>query len=507
MVRKTLNFLSFIVLSILFFSIQTKADQPILKSGWYLWDPYQYLKTPNDPDSLTGLDVELQKQILKKAGFDVSITPVSWKEHQNDLRTGKRDVAMGAFYSDERAEFAYISEPYRFEENSLFTLREKVGQHTYSNLEEFLKYIPAQKPKIGIVKGYRYADETLNAFIQDPKNKDFFIASETDNQNLELLLQGQIDGFLADRIVGATVIWRNKVGSKLSEKRLNIKAPIYMLMSKKTISQTTRNKINQAIVELKQSPEYAQTVSWYLYPVLLMETTDSYWFRIIELIGTIAFALSGLVVAYRCNASLFGTFILSLLPSFGGGILRDVIFGRYPIWFMQARFYILLVLSVVAVKFFIVRYMAQRPHALDRFFKSHKLKPVDVFDNLLVITDAIGLAAFTVTGVLVSLIVKADPLWLWGPFFAFLTGAGGGMLRDIVAQSNQVGAIHGEIYPEVAILWGFILSMFLTLTVDSINPSHIEIAVIVTIISAFLTRMIIHFGKIPNIFILGRQLS
>ena len=120
---------------------------------------------------------------------------------------------------------------------------------------------------------------------------------------------------------------------------------------------------------------------------------------------------------------------------------------------------------------------------------------------MLTVTDAIGLAAFTVTGVLVSLIVKADPLWLWGPFFAFLTGAGGGMLRDIVVKEGKVGAVHGEIYPEIALVWGLLFSLYLTYTVDNIDPVKIEISVIVTIVCAFLTRILIYFNKVPNIHI------
>jgi len=275
-----------------------------LKGGWYPWDPFQYLKNPSDSTTLTGLDIELQKLILKKAGFLVEIAPVSWKQHQEDLKTGKRDYAMGAFYSEERARDFYMA-PYRFEENSLFALRKNLAKFTFSNVKEFLTYIRKNNVKVGVVEGYRYGDTDINDFINDPKNNDIIVKSETDDHNLNFLLNGNIQAFLADRIVGSTIIWRQNVGRNVGEKNLGIKAPIYMLMSKKTLTESQFHAISQSIAKIKHSSEYARVVSWYLYPVLLLETTETDWFYIIEVIGIIAFAISGLVVAYGCNASLF----------------------------------------------------------------------------------------------------------------------------------------------------------------------------------------------------------
>jgi polar amino acid transport system substrate-binding protein len=478
----------------------------VLKGGWYHWDPYQYLKVPGDNASLTGLDVELEKLIMQKAGFpNIKISLVSWKQHQEDLKNGTKDFAMGAFYSEERAKVDYISEPYRYEENSLYVLRKDISKHIYTNAKEFLKYIKDQKLKIGVVDGYRYASDDINNFIANPANKDNIVPSPTDNENLSLLLNGKVDGFLADRIVGATIIWREKIGRQVSEKRLDVKAPIYMLLSKKSITPEEFKKINTAITQLKDSPEYVRTVAWYLYPILLLETTDSEWFSVIEIIGMIAFALSGLVVGYRCGASLFGTFILCLLPSFGGGVLRDVVFGRFPVWFMAAKQYLILVIVIAIIGFFGMRLYTKYGHVIRNLIPKNHFNPTKIFDVLLEITDAAGLAAFTVTGVLVSLIVKADPLWLWGPFFAFLTGAGGGAIRDLFVKEHKVTIITGGLYAESAIFWGLMLSLYLTFTASDVDPQKIEIAVISTIVLGFLGRVLIYFYKIPNIYIVDKK--
>lgn len=489
-------------------SKETNQDR-VLKGGWYNWDPYQYLKTPDDNTSLTGLDVELAKLIMSTAGFpNISITPVSWKQHQEDLKTGKRDFATGAFYSGERAKFDYITEAYRYEEDSLFVLRKDISEHTYSDTRSFLKHVKENNLKIGVVDGYRYASDDINDFIANPNNKENIIPSATDNDNLNLLLSGKINGFLADRIVGATIVWRDKIGRQISEKRLDVKAPIYMLLSRKSITPEEYKKINQAIINLKGGPEYIRTVNWYLYPVLLLETTDSAWFSLIEIIGIIAFALSGLVVGYRCGASLFGTFILCLLPSFGGGMLRDIMFGRFPVGFVLSKYYLILVIGISVVGFFCIRLFGKYTHCVRNLMpENYRFSPTKLFDTLLVITDAAGLASFTVTGVVVSLVVNLDPLWLWGPFFAFLTGAGGSVMRDIVVKEHKVTIINGGLYGETAILGGFILSLYLAYTAVDVDPLKIEIAVILTIILTFLTRIIIYFCKIPNIYIVDKKQS
>lgn len=489
------------------------ADRQVLRGGWYFWDPYQYIDRSSDPFVLTGLDVELEKLILSQAGFSVDISDVSWKQHQEDMELGKRDVAMGAFYSPQRAKYSYFTESYRFEEDSFFVLKKNLFNHQYDDVKGFIDYVKQNNLVVGVTEGYLYASDELNQFIQDPKNAKYIFKSPNDLRKLNLLMGHKIDGFLADRIAGSTVIWRQKLGHKVSEKRLQgAKAPIYMLLSRKTISEADYNRINEAVKEIKKSNDYSRIVSWYLYPVILLETTSSNWFYLIELIGIIAFALSGLVVAYRCNATLLGTVILSLLPPFGGGVMRDILIGRFPVWFLQADTYILIVLVLVGLGFVMIRYADYWKKLFSRWNQSRFFKNSDrILDSILLVTDAIGLATFTVTGVLVCMVGKTSPLWLWGPLFAFLSGAGGGMIRDFIVKGIsdvEVDAINGQLYGEIALLWGGLLSMYLFLTVNDVDPSYIKFSVLFTIFMCFFTRIVVYVYQIPNIKIsIGKQAS
>jgi hypothetical protein len=69
---------------------------------------------------------------------------------------------------------------------------------------------------------------------------------------------------------------------------------------------------------------------------------------------------------------------------------------------------------------------------------------------------------FSVIGVIVAVESGASPLWLWGPLLAMLTGAGGGIMRDVIRADSNMPSLKGEFYAEVALIWGFLFSLFLS---------------------------------------------
>lgn len=499
-----------------YYSTLYDLDRHVLRGGWHFWDPYQYIETTGEGAVLTGLDIELQKLILAQAGFNVEFPEVSLRQHQEDLETGERDVAMGAFYSPRRAKYNYLTVPYRFEENSFFVLRKNLLKNNYTDVKGFLEHIKQNNLVIGVTDGYLYASSEINNFIENPDNARHILKLPNDLRKVNYLISKKIDGFLSDRIAGATVIWRQKLGQFVAEKRIKgVKAPVYMLLSRETVSPEDYTKINNVVKEIKENNEYNKIVSWYLYPVILLETTSSFWFNMIEMIGILAFAISGLVVGYRHNATLLGTLILALLPSFGGGVLRDILVGRFPVWFLQADYYIIIVSIVVFLGFFMIRYSplikryTQKSSLINKYYLIISKHSDPLMDKALLLTDAIGLATFTVTGVLVCMIGKTSPLWLWGPAFAFLSGAGGGMIRDFVVKGDKnekIAAINGQIYGEIAVFWGAFLSLYLFFHAHDVNPSHIKFSVIFTIIMCFLTRVVIYIFDIPNLKIVSSSL-
>jgi polar amino acid transport system substrate-binding protein len=470
------------------------GDKKTLTNGWYLWEPYQFNQVTGQEYKLVGMDVDLTKTIAKKMGINVRYDSITWSRHQRELRDGKRDMASGATYTEERAAFSYFSIPYRFEENSLFISKRSDKKLSFRNISEYLVQIKLQNFRLGVIKGFIYADPKITSFIADTSNSDIIFFYDTDEESLEALLKNDIDGFMCDRIVGAALILDKNVGNKVREIPLKIKTPIHFMFSKASVPLDLVNRFNTEIRKFVTGKEYKNIAKSYIYPVLLLETIDSEWFYVVGLIGTIAFAISGVAIAAKDNCTFFATMILAIIPSIGGGIMRDVIINRATIGIILTPSYIYYILLVVVTGFATLRLL--------NYYNSDAYEDTFLqkfWHNLLVICDAIGQAAFIVTGVSIVIVMRIEPIALWGPFFAFLTSNGGGMLRDLMRNREPIVSISEEINPEISIIWALIFSIFLDSRAYSYNSESITYVVIAVVCGAFITRLLVHYFKIPNI--------
>jgi polar amino acid transport system substrate-binding protein len=465
-----------------------------LIGGWYLWEPYQFNKiTPGGYD-LSGMDIDLVKSIAKKVGVEISYEQVDWGKHQEDLKSGARDIAAGATYTAARAEYVYFSVPYRFEENSLFTLSNSNKSLEFKSISEFLAQVRLQNYVLGVTQGFIYADPQINLFINDQTTQDIIKKYKNDVEALNALMKGEIDGFIADRVVGASAILNKKVNGAVKEVELNIKTPIHLMFSKKTVPLELVDKFNQEIKKFSASDEFKSIAKTYLYPVLLLQTIDSKWFYFIGVVGTLSFAISGIAISAKDNATLFGTFLFAMIPSVGGGIMRDVLLNRDEVGVFLTPSYMYYIIILVVVCFFAIRLLeyynkrSNEDNQVTRFW-----------DNILVFGDALGQAAFIVTGVCIVIMARIEPIELWGPFFAFLTANGGVILRDLLRKKHDIICLNGGINAEVSIMWGLIFSIYLDAHSHNPDPDSIKNIVLLVVVGAFITRIAAHYMKIPNI--------
>src|SRR6516164_4820597 len=198
----------------------------------------------------------------------------------------------------------------------------------------------------------------------------------------------------------------------------------------------------------------------------------------------VAFALSGVVLAYEGQYTLFGALVLAALPAAGGGIVRDLLLQREPLGIVQNPEALLTVFGTVLV---VIKTIPRiRAGLLTKYLQSH----ARLGTRLIEVFDAIALAAFTVVGVVVALDTSAQPLWLWGPIAAVLTASFGGLMRDLFRHDRVIANLRGELYPEIAVVWGLALAIFLEWEGERLQPDEIKLGVIVTILGAFLTRMV-----------------
>lgn len=181
---------------------------------------------------------------------------------------------------------------------------------------------------------------------------------------------------------------------------------------------------------------------------------------ILEIIGTIAFSVSGAVVGIKKKMDILGVVTLGIITAVGGGILRDIIIGVVPPTAFCDPIYALIAIAVALLAFF--------P------FISKKIN-LDHF--IWVLADSIGLGAFTMIGV--STGTAFDNLFL-EVFLGVLTGVGGGVIRDICSGDLPmifikhfyacpciIGAVICAVLnrydPDLAIVVGFAVILILRL--------------------------------------------
>jgi polar amino acid transport system substrate-binding protein len=463
------------------------SDSGHLRGGWYPWDPYQYRDYKRGDPVLTGFDVEIERALARIMGVEILLPEIAWEDQLAALAAGTADIAAGATASEERSRYAYFSKPYRTETDVLILSRGASGRYPFRTIEEMLDTFAKQKFRLGVVAGFIYADPRVNAFITDPAHQDQILRVGNDTQNLRNLLDGVIDGFLADRITAATTAWRRNEGSRIEEHPLRFSTDIHFMLSRATQTPQMLARLDGAIDELRRSGEFRRLADLYALPVLINQTLDSRWFRILAFIGTVAFALSGVVLAYAGQYTLFGALILAALPAVGGGVVRDLLLQREPLGIVQNPEALLIVFGTVLAGMAVIKAMSLvKAGRLSKYLQSRpRLVP-----QLIEVFDAVALAAFTVVGVVVVLDTSAQPLWLWGPIAAVLTASFGGLMRDLFRHDRVVANLRGQLYPEIAVVWGLALAIFLEWESERLQPDEIRLGVIAVIVGAFLTRIV-----------------
>lgn len=143
----------------------------------------------------------------------------------------------------------------------------------------------------------------------------------------------------------------------------------------------------------------------------------------IEIIGTIAFASSGAMVAVRKKLDLFGIIVLGVITAVGGGMLRDLMIGSIPPNMFRNPTYVFAAFLTVLILFLLFRC---RPVLLESRY-------METYEKIMNVLDAIGLGAFTVTGIDTGIEAGYGKYHFLIIFLGVITGIGGGILRDIMA--------------------------------------------------------------------------
>jgi len=153
----------------------------------------------------------------------------------------------------------------------------------------------------------------------------------------------------------------------------------------------------------------------------------------IELLGTFAFAISGIRHAAAKHFDWFGGYVCGVAVAIGGGTIRDVMLGTTPFWMTTPIYLICTGVALLTVVCF--------------------GKWMEPLKNAWFVFDTLGLALFTIAGIQKSL-TMGQPFWV-AIIMGCITGSAGGVIRDVLLNNEPV-IFHKEIYAMACVLGGVV---------------------------------------------------
>lgn len=155
--------------------------------------------------------------------------------------------------------------------------------------------------------------------------------------------------------------------------------------------------------------------------------------EIAQLIGTVVFAVSGVVAVAERKLDWFGVVVVATVTAVGGGTMRDLILGDTPVFWIDDNKYLFFALAGGLLAIPLVR-MFGRDH--------------EEFERNLVLLDALGLSLFAITGAQLTLELGFDGSV--AVVCGILTGVGGGVIRDLLAGQHPL-ILRSDIYATAAL--------------------------------------------------------
>lgn len=144
-------------------------------------------------------------------------------------------------------------------------------------------------------------------------------------------------------------------------------------------------------------------------------------FFIFELIGTVAFALSGALTAIKKDMDIFGACVLGMTTAIGGGVIRDILLGVTPPTALVDPLHAFVALAVSALTYL--------PPIQAFLSKKHRN-----YDYFMLVADSVGLGVFTVIGAQAAFTHIGAPNLFTTILLGVITGVGGGVMRDVFSK-------------------------------------------------------------------------
>jgi polar amino acid transport system substrate-binding protein len=227
-----------------------------LTLGFDAWDPYQYADVGG---RVAGLDIELITLVSSKIGCDITYQQGTWVELLQSLKAGEVDMLLGASKTKAREEYALFSAPYRIEQFSLYIRQGDDKRKAFDSIDKFIE----SDSRIGIVEDYYYGPQ-IAMLLEGLVTSKSFVNAIMGELNVARLLDNDIDVFIEDSYVGASLLRRKALSSRIMPHQTTIETgEVYVMFAKDNFSMQQLEQFNQQLISIKNSPQFAALVKKY----------------------------------------------------------------------------------------------------------------------------------------------------------------------------------------------------------------------------------------------------
>lgn len=209
---------------------------------------------------------------------------------------------------------------------------------------------------------------------------------------------------------------------------------------------------------------------------LVMSSSDAA--LVVSVIGTVAFALSGVMAATEAGMDWLGGVVLAAVAAIGGGTVRDLLIDNRVFWIVD-EWPLIVSLVTAAVAIVVLR---ARPSVDPRRASWY------------VASDAVGLGAFAVVGT--SIALESGTSYFIAAFMGVITGVGGGVLRDVFARRMPIVFV-GEIYAVAALIGTLSHLVLVEVKAGEIAELWVPLAVVV-VVRAAAVRWSLRLPRLTN---------
>ena len=201
---------------------------------------------------------------------------------------------------------------------------------------------------------------------------------------------------------------------------------------------------------------------------------EGIFITLLDLIGTFAFAISGIRLASGKHIDWFGAYIIGLVTAIGGGTTRDLLLDVTPFWMLDGKYFLTTGVALLATLLF-----------KKRIFK---------LGNTLFLFDAIGLGLFTVVGISKSLEANL-PFWVC-IVMGTITGTVGGLIRDVLLNEVPL-LLRRDIYALACVAGGVVYFMGIHFNLAT-SVTELIAALVVILVRVIALKFSIHLPVLKS---------